>query len=133
MNRIVGILVIVLVLYGLILASDKTARTLQNHQRIAERLKQYGHDIQFSDLVYHGERSHVIEYLTALGWQVSAQKITEAYTANGFTYRLDPVTGAEVWANPLRGWGLGPTALATSTAASAPVPPRRKAAAGPAQ
>src|SRR5947209_19020837 len=39
-------------------------------------------------------------------------------SANGFTYRLDPVTGAELWANPLRGWGFGPTALATSTAAS---------------
>jgi outer membrane protein assembly factor BamB len=39
-------------------------------------------------------------------------------SANGYTYRLDPVTGDELWANPLRGWGVGPTALATSTAAS---------------
>jgi outer membrane protein assembly factor BamB len=39
-------------------------------------------------------------------------------SANGYTYRLDPVTGAELWANPLRGWGVGPAALATSTAAS---------------
>ena len=39
-------------------------------------------------------------------------------SANGFTYRLDPVTGEETWANPLRGWGLGPAALATSTASS---------------
>jgi outer membrane protein assembly factor BamB len=39
-------------------------------------------------------------------------------SANGYTYRLDPLTGAELWANPLRGWGLGPAALATSTAAS---------------
>ena len=54
-----------------------------------ERLKQYGHNIEFADLVYHGERSHVIEYLTALGWQVSAKKITEAYAANGFTYPDD--------------------------------------------
>src|SRR6202035_2151943 len=61
----------------------------ERSQRIAERLKQYGHDIQFSDLVYHGERSHVIENLTALGGQVAAQKITEAYTANGFTYPDD--------------------------------------------
>lgn len=42
MKRIVGILVIVLVLYGLILASDPNARTLQNHQRLAERLALYG-------------------------------------------------------------------------------------------
>ena len=31
---------------------------------ISERLKQYGHDIEMSDLIYRGERSHVIEYLT---------------------------------------------------------------------
>src|SRR5436309_3564607 len=43
MKRIVGILVIVLVLYGLILASNpRRAGSLQNHQRIAERLALYG-------------------------------------------------------------------------------------------
>jgi ribose transport system permease protein len=41
-NRIVGILLIVLVLYGLILISDPGARTAQNHQRLAERLAYYG-------------------------------------------------------------------------------------------
>jgi outer membrane protein assembly factor BamB len=39
-------------------------------------------------------------------------------SANGYTYRLEPITGDELWANPLRGWGVGPAALATSTAAS---------------
>jgi ribose transport system permease protein len=42
MNRIIGILILVLVLYGLILASDPGARTVNNHQRIAERLALYG-------------------------------------------------------------------------------------------
>lgn len=42
MKRIIGILAIVIVLYGLILASNPNARTLQNHQRIAERLALYG-------------------------------------------------------------------------------------------
>src|SRR5216683_3553207 len=41
-NRIAGILLIVLVLYGLILVSDPGARTAQNHQRLAERLAYYG-------------------------------------------------------------------------------------------
>ena len=58
----------------------------ERSERIRERLKQYGHDIQFADLVYQGERSHVPEYLTALGWQVTTQKVTQAFTANGFTY-----------------------------------------------
>lgn len=61
----------------------------ERRQRITERLKQYGSDIDFSDLVYHGERSHVPEYLTSLGWQVSAQKVTDAYAANGFQYPED--------------------------------------------
>jgi ribose transport system permease protein len=42
MKRIIGILVIVLVLYGLILASSPKARTLGNHQNIAQRLALYG-------------------------------------------------------------------------------------------
>jgi methyltransferase (TIGR00027 family) len=61
----------------------------ERSQRITERLKRYGHDIEFSDLVYHGERSHVPEYLTSLGWQVSTQTLVEAYQANGFTYPED--------------------------------------------
>src|SRR5947199_8780603 len=39
-------------------------------------------------------------------------------SSNGFTYRLEAETGEQLWANPLRGWGVGPAALATSTAAS---------------
>src|SRR5438445_3763715 len=41
-NRIGGILLIVLVLYGLILLSDPGARTAENHQRLGERLAYYG-------------------------------------------------------------------------------------------
>jgi methyltransferase (TIGR00027 family) len=61
----------------------------ERSQRIMERLKQYGHDIEMKDLVYHGERSHVVEYLTSLGWQVSAQTMEEAYAANGFQFPDD--------------------------------------------
>jgi ribose transport system permease protein len=42
MKRIVGILIIVLVLYGLILASDPNARTLANFKNIAQRVSLYG-------------------------------------------------------------------------------------------
>jgi ribose transport system permease protein len=41
-RRILGILVIVVVLYGLIQASDPNARTLQNHQNLGMRLALYG-------------------------------------------------------------------------------------------
>jgi hypothetical protein len=39
----------------------------ERSQRISERLKKYRPDIEMSDPVYYGERSHVIEYLTSLG------------------------------------------------------------------
>jgi ribose transport system permease protein len=42
MKRIVGILLLVLVLYVLILASSPNARTVRNHQQIAERLALFG-------------------------------------------------------------------------------------------
>ena len=60
---------------------------------ISERLKQYGHDIEMSDLIYHGERSDVIEYLTGHGWDVSAQPMREAYAANGFEFPEDGAIG----------------------------------------
>ncbi len=58
----------------------------ERSQQIANRLKKYGHDIEMSDLIYHGERSHVIEYLTAHGWDVSSKTMREAYAANGFVF-----------------------------------------------
>jgi len=58
----------------------------ERSQQISERMKKYGHDIEMRDLIYHGERSHVIEYLTAHGWDVTAQTMREAYAANGFEF-----------------------------------------------
>jgi methyltransferase (TIGR00027 family) len=62
-------------------------------ERIAERLKKYGHDIEMKDLIYHGERSHVIEYLTGHGWDVSSKTMREAYAANGFEFPAHEAIG----------------------------------------
>ncbi len=32
-------------------------------------------------------------------------------SSNGYMYCLDPATGKELWSNPLRGFGTGPTAM----------------------
>ena len=58
----------------------------ERSQQIAERFKEYGHDIEMGELIYHGERSDVIDYLTGHGWDVSAQKMPDAYAANGFEF-----------------------------------------------
>jgi methyltransferase (TIGR00027 family) len=65
----------------------------ERSQQISERLKQYGHDIEMEDLIYHGERSDVLEYLTGHGWEVSAQKTPDAYAANGFEFPADGAMG----------------------------------------
>jgi methyltransferase (TIGR00027 family) len=58
----------------------------ERSEQIRERLKKMGHNIDFADLVYKGERTHVIEYLESLGWRVSSQTLRDAYAANGFEF-----------------------------------------------
>lgn len=65
----------------------------ERSQQISERLKQLGSDIEMGDLIYHGERSDVLEYLTGHGWEVSAQKTPDAYAANGFEFPADGAMG----------------------------------------
>jgi methyltransferase (TIGR00027 family) len=65
---------------------DMTMFSDERSQRITERMKKYGSDIEISDLIYDGERSHVIEYLTGHGWDVTAQTMKEAYAVNGFEF-----------------------------------------------
>ena len=65
----------------------------ERSQQIAERMKQYGQNIEIGDLIYHGERSDVIDYLTGNGWDVSAQKLPDAYAANGFEFPDDGALG----------------------------------------
>jgi methyltransferase (TIGR00027 family) len=72
---------------------DVTMFSDERSQRIRDRLKKYGHDIEMGDLIYHGERSHVIEYLTGHGWDVTSQTMREAYAANGFEFPENETIG----------------------------------------
>ncbi|BBY43983.1 class I SAM-dependent methyltransferase [Mycolicibacterium celeriflavum] len=65
----------------------------ERSQEIAERLRTYGHDIEMGELIYHGERNDVIDYLTAHGWDVTTQKTRDAYAANGFEFPEDGPMG----------------------------------------
>jgi methyltransferase (TIGR00027 family) len=62
----------------------------EHHERMAE----LGFDIDFNELVYHGERSHIIEHLARDGWQVSHRTVAELHAANGFVYPDDEVAAA---------------------------------------
>ncbi|UXA18952.1 SAM-dependent methyltransferase [Mycobacterium sp. SMC-4] len=50
---------------------------------LAEPLQQHGLDLDMSALVYAGERSHVMDYLGGLGWQVSAEPRDELFARFG--------------------------------------------------
>jgi methyltransferase (TIGR00027 family) len=62
-------------------------------QLITDRLKEYGHDFEMGDLIYHEQRNDVIEYLEGHGWDVSARKMADAYADNGFEFPDDGAIG----------------------------------------
>ena len=73
--------------------ADMTMFSDERSEQITERLKKYGHDIEMKDLIYQGERNHVIEYLTAHGWDVTARTMRESYAANGFEFPENETIG----------------------------------------
>jgi methyltransferase (TIGR00027 family) len=58
----------------------------------ADRWRRLGFHDNLAGLVYVGERSHVIDYLRRLGWQVSGSGIEELFAANGFDHHDDEMT-----------------------------------------
>jgi methyltransferase (TIGR00027 family) len=59
-----------------------------------ERLQEIGFDIDLAELVYHGERGHVTDYLTGTGWQVSPHSVEQLHSENGFAYPDDELAKA---------------------------------------
>jgi methyltransferase (TIGR00027 family) len=69
--------------------ADTSAFTDERFQRISERMKQFGSDIELADLIYQGERSHVVDYLTTHHWDVSTLTMGAAHESNGFEFPDD--------------------------------------------
>jgi methyltransferase (TIGR00027 family) len=53
-------------------------------QRLTERSRHIGSNINLAELFYTGERNTAAEYLAAHGWRVDIRTTEQAYTANGF-------------------------------------------------
>jgi methyltransferase (TIGR00027 family) len=53
-------------------------------RELSRPLREQGVDIDMPSLVYAGERNHVVDYLAAKGWDVSAASRTELFVRNGF-------------------------------------------------
>ncbi|HEX5254797.1 MAG TPA: class I SAM-dependent methyltransferase [Mycobacterium sp.] len=59
-----------------------------------DRMSELGFEIDFNDLVYHGQRSHIVDHLRQRGWQTTSKTIAELHAANGFVYVDDDVAAA---------------------------------------
>jgi methyltransferase (TIGR00027 family) len=68
---------------------DPNAFTEERVQRITERWRRAGFDLNAADLFYQGERSVVVDYLANHGWQVTAHPVKELYARNGFEFPED--------------------------------------------
>jgi methyltransferase (TIGR00027 family) len=53
-------------------------------RELSRPLRDNGVDIDMPSLVYAGERSHVVDYLDAKGWEMSSVSRTELFVRNGF-------------------------------------------------
>jgi len=56
------------------------------------RWKKFGFNDELAGLVYAGERSHVIEYLHGLGWNVTGSLVQELFEAYGIEHHEDEMT-----------------------------------------
>ena len=53
-------------------------------ERLTERSRRIGSDINLAELFYTGDRNTAAEYLGARGWHVDTRTTAEMYAANGF-------------------------------------------------
>ncbi|HTI75935.1 MAG TPA: class I SAM-dependent methyltransferase [Mycobacterium sp.] len=68
---------------------DSGAAVAERTKKLGSHWREHGFDVDLSQLFYAGERSHVGEYLTAHGWQVSTRTRPEVFAGYG---REFPVT-----------------------------------------
>ncbi|MGH3967279.1 MAG: class I SAM-dependent methyltransferase [Mycobacterium sp.] len=58
----------------------------QRLQQFNERWQRFGFNLDAAELFYRGERSVVVDYLSAHDWQVTAHLVKELYARNGFEF-----------------------------------------------
>jgi methyltransferase (TIGR00027 family) len=61
-------------------------RIAKRGKQISERWRKLGLNMNWSELVYDGDRNDAVEYLAERGWQTEVQSTPELYAANGFEF-----------------------------------------------
>ena len=62
---------------------DSGAAAAEREQALADRWRGHGFGVNMSDLVYVGERSALVDYLSTRGWQVTTRSRPELFAAYG--------------------------------------------------
>jgi len=65
---------------------DMRDRIAKRGREISERWRRLGLNLNWSELVYDGERNDAAQYLTGQGWQTTVHTTPELYSANGFEF-----------------------------------------------
>jgi methyltransferase (TIGR00027 family) len=58
-------------------------------ERLTERSRRFGSNINLAELFYTGDRNPAADYLGARGWQTDVRTTQQAYSANGFEVPKD--------------------------------------------
>jgi methyltransferase (TIGR00027 family) len=69
---------------------DIRDRVQKRGRELSERWRRMGLNLNWSDLVYDGERNDVVSYLSDRGWQTSVRSTPEMYAHNGFEFPTEP-------------------------------------------
>ncbi|MUL48577.1 class I SAM-dependent methyltransferase [Mycobacterium sp. CBMA293] len=73
---------------------DMSAFDDERHKLMSERMKALGSNIEITDLIYQGDRNHVVDYLGNHSWDVAAVSMEDAYADNDFEYPDDEMSRA---------------------------------------
>jgi methyltransferase (TIGR00027 family) len=66
----------------------------KRHREISERWRRMGLNLNWSELVYEGERNDAATYLFDRGWQTTVRSTPELYAENGFEFPDSPSIAA---------------------------------------
>jgi methyltransferase (TIGR00027 family) len=69
---------------------DMRDRVEKRGREMSERWRRMGLDLNWSELVYTGERNDVAAYLGERGWQTTVRSTPEMYALNGFEFPTEP-------------------------------------------
>jgi methyltransferase (TIGR00027 family) len=69
---------------------DMRDRVEKRGREMSERWRRMGLNLNWSELVYTGERNDVVDYLTERSWQTTVRSTPEMYVHNGFEFPTEP-------------------------------------------